>query len=395
MKIAVLGDGVTAKAVKNKINTLSNHSIVGLDAADYIVASPGIPPEQYPKTETPIISEIELAYLLFANTKNCPVFIGITGTNGKTTVTSLLGSILNCPVAGNIGKTLISYVPENKTEEENVPKYIVVELSSYQLETTYTFHPKIAIITNITEDHLERHKTLEEYSRVKANIFKNQKENDLLIYKRDDLLTQSLLKKCKSKLFAFDHKEDKYNVKEYIKLPGIHNQENAIVATYTALELGLPIDTVLERIKAFNGVEHRIELVTKHNDTDIYNDSKSTNPDSTITAIKALQNDGILILGGKDKNTSLDELCLYIKKNILKVILIGEAKHRFKKELRNKNYDSIIEVDNMQSAVETAFKYVDKAKYLLLSPACASFDMYKNFEDRGKHFKKIVLSLTK
>ncbi|HAR63346.1 MAG: UDP-N-acetylmuramoyl-L-alanine--D-glutamate ligase [Candidatus Margulisiibacteriota bacterium] len=390
MNIAVLGEGLTGNAIKQKISILPDHIITSVDEADVIIASPGIPPEQFPKTEKPIISEIELAYRLFQDYQKKPRFIGITGTNGKTTITTLIGDMLDCPVAGNIGKPLISFIPENKEQEAAIPDYIAVELSSYQLETTISFRPDVSIITNITEDHLTRHKTMQNYAKAKAKIFESQTPTDLFIYNELDPLILEMLPTCQAQKKGFDVNHDYLRIKEHLNIPGDHNLENAMAAVYCSQFFGLAVETIFSKLEKFTGVEHRIEYVATINNIDCYNDSKGTNPESTITALKALHGQGILILGGKDKCTSLDQLCKCVKEHASKTILIGEAKERFCNALTAHGYTSIYMETDLSSAVKKGLELATDEKYLLLSPACASFDMYNNFEERGTHFKLLI-----
>lgn len=394
MKIAVLGaEGLTGRAVINKIHQRPDHLICDLHEADIIVASPGIPPEQYPQTSTPIISEIELAWRLISALPNPPRIIAITGTNGKTTITSLIGHLLDCPVAGNIGQPLISFVPDPAQTPAPMPDFIALELSSYQLETTFTIKPIVSIISNITEDHLTRHKTMQNYISAKSRIFQAQDQHDLFIHNQADPLITELIPLCPAALQPFTPAIDPFNIPDHLRLPGIHNIENALAACYAARFAGLSTPAIQQKLACFTGVEHRIEYVASINGVHCYNDSKATNPESTMTAINALDGPGILILGGRDKLTTLDPMCRLIKTKIAHVMLIGEATDRFEQALRVNDFTDIHREADLAAAVKKGLALATDEKYLLLSPACASFDMYKNFEDRGKHFKNIIMEL--
>jgi len=377
-KISILGSGITGKAIKKKLNQLNDFVISDPDVADCIVASPGIPPSEYPKVPGEIISEIEFAYRLFKSKKYgiMPKIIAISGTNGKTTTTTLISKLLNCHTAGNIGKPLISFVGQNN-------EYISCEVSSYQLESSPTFAPLVAILLNLTEDHLQRHGDMQTYCKVKAKMVLNQRESDFYIYNRNDKWLSSIAKHAKSQLIPFNS-------------PTTLGQNIAAVRKVAEI-LCISDDHTDKVINSFEGVEHRLEKVTTFRSITVVNDSKATNPDSTIVALESCSKSVILILGGKDKLTSLDVLSNWIKKKVKHILLLGEASDRFETEfVKNGITKKIItRVKDMKEAVDASFKKATKNDVVLLSPACASFDMYENFEDRGEDFKKLVRDYVK
>jgi UDP-N-acetylmuramoylalanine--D-glutamate ligase len=438
MKIAVFGAGKSGVAVAKKLgkelvflteekknvdsktlNTLKKlkiqfelggHTKKALEGTDLIVVSPGVPMdipilELARRKKIPVIGEVELAYSFLKK----PI-IAVTGTNGKTTTTALIGRLLKdhghrTAIAGNIGHPLIS-VNDSKLD------YIVAEISSYQLETVKKFKPWISIILNITEDHLTRHKTMEGYARTKSFIFKNQGKNDYLIYNLDDKRVSDISKNAKCRKIAFSKKSylkegafikdgsmfydnKKICVVDDIRIKGEHNIENSLAAVSAARLCNVPLKSVRKTLKSFSGVEHRIEFVKRTKGISFYNDSKGTNPDSTIVAIRTLYpaHNIVLILGGRDKMTDLTQMCREIKEHVKDVVLIGEASTRFKKYLEKCGYKRIHEASILADAVKSSYKLADSGDAVLLSPACASFDMFKNFEERGKVFKKIVANL--
>jgi len=371
---------------------LGGHSLKAL-SAELIIVSPGIHLdipilEQVKQKNIPIISEIELAYRLLSK----PI-IAVTGTNGKTTTTTLIGELLKAQgkrvaVAGNIGAPLVS------VDDSNLD-YIVAEISSYQLETIKTFKPWISVILNIQPDHLERHGSMEEYINQKSRIFMNQTGDDYLVFNQDDNQVSNMVKKAQAKLVGFStkHPEIITIAPNEIKIPGRHNLENSLAAAAAAYLCGIKKETVAKVLKSFPGVEHRIEFVTSINGVEFYNDSKATNPDSTLVALETFKGKGlILILGGKDKGTDLSLLCKKVKESVEEVVLVGEAAERFKKALEKVGYSNIHLANSMEDVVDQSLSLASKGDVVLLSPACASFDMFANFEERGRVFKKLCVA---
>lgn len=364
IKVAVLGkEGKTGQAVIARLAKEKNYQYTEeINSADLLVVSPGIPPEQYPKVKVPIISEIELAYRL----NKSPV-IAITGTNGKTTTTTLIGLLLGVPAVGNIGVPYISV-------EKEYP-YLSVEVSSYQLETIDTFKPFISVILNLTEDHLARHKNMEGYAQAKKRIMKNQTEKDYVVYNQDDEWCRWMVKDMRCQKVGFSAPT---------KL-----QQDFIAARLVAKICGKTDQEIDKVFQNFNGVEHRMEKVGNFNGVRVINDSKGTNVDSTVVALESepKNNHIILIAGGRDKMTPLEPMAEAMQGRVKKIILLGEAQERF--AVAFKDFDQIL-VKDYAEAVQTAVKAATKGDLILLSPACASWDMFKNFEERGRYFKDLI-----
>lgn len=382
-------------------------------APDLLVMSPGVPLTIPPVVSArekgiPVIGELELAY------RNCQApFIAITGTNGKTTTTTLTGELLkasgkNAVVGGNIGVPLVNIVDTLTADH-----VVVAEVSSFQLESIDTFAPHIALMLNLTPDHLDRHGTMEEYLACKANIFVNQTENDYLILNYDDEALRSLAGTGKGKVFFFSQKhilqegvylegDDvvlRYNGQsvsvcraDEIAIKGKHNLENAMGAILLAFFSGVPVATIRTILKTFAGVAHRMEPVRNWGGVAYINDSKGTNPDATIKAIEAFSQPIILILGGKNKGSDFEHLAQLVKQRVKQVVVLGEAKHAIVEALEHAGYDAYAKADTFDAAVKMASQLADAGDVVLLSPACASWDMFQNYEERGDAFKKIVQS---
>lgn len=372
------------------------------------IVSPSVPKESelYKKVQEKniqIISEIELAYK-----ETGRPFIGITGTNGKTTVTALTSHILSseykAPECGNIG------VPPTSLLDKDID-YFVCELSSFQMEHTNAFKAQIACWTNFTPDHITWHGTLENYFNAKAKLFRNPTASAFAVLNGADEKLLEFSKTVGGTVFLFDKEvEDnccyikdesifyKRNGKEefIIKLAdcpliGHHNYQNIMCCVIMAKIIGISNEHIQERIKDFVVPEHRLEKVREYNGITFYNDSKATNPEASIVAINSFNNtDVTLIAGGRDKLTTLDEFCESVKQHIKTVILIGEATERFEEALKKSGFDNILKADTMESAIDKAIEL--KPNNVLLSPACASFDMFKGYEERGTVFKNYVLS---
>ena len=376
------------------------HTDSFIEGASIAITSPGIPPksEIFKKLKAkniPIISEIEFAY------RNTEIpFIVITGTNGKTTTTSLVSHVLSkkysAPVCGNIGVPPTSLLDENHD-------FLVCEVSSYQAEMTDKFRAKIACWTNFTPDHIDWHGGLENYFKAKAKLFTGTQAPEFAILNYNDLRLREFSKECKNVVMFDDNKDccvknDSifFRGQEIIKLCecpllGHHNYQNIMCGIAIAKILGMENEDIKERIKSFKAPEHRLEKVRELNGITFYNDSKATNPEASIVAIDSFNNvDVALILGGRDKNTDLTQMCNSINKHINTVLLIGEATERFEENLKKNGFSNIIKEDSMEGAIDRAISL--KPDVVLLSPACASFDMFKSYEHRGEVFKEYVLS---
>ena len=376
------------------------HSDNFINNAAFAITSPGIPPkseifQKLNSKNVKIISEIEFAYL---NTKT--PFIAITGTNGKTTTTSLVSHILSkqfsAPVCGNIG------VPPCTLAEEK-HDFLVCEVSSYQAEMTEKFKAKISCWTNFTPDHIDWHGGLENYFKAKAKLFLPPQEPEFAVLNSRDERLKEFAKECKNVIF-FDDENDCgikneaifYRGEKIISLKdcplvGHHNYQNIMCGIIIAKLLGMKNEDIKERIMSFKAPEHRLEKVRVMNGITFYNDSKATNPEASIVAINSFNNQDVaLILGGRDKNTDLTEMCKSINQHIKTVLLIGEATERFEKNLLKNGFSNIIKEHTLEEAVDKAISL--KPDVVLLSPACASFDMFNSYEHRGDVFKKYVLS---
>lgn len=359
-------------------------------SCDLIIPSPGIPNDipiliEAKKRNIEILSDVEIFFLL----AKYKMIIAITGTNGKTTTTSMAGEALKCAgcktvVCGNIGAPVCDFI-----ERTNSETYAVMEVSSYQLEYTKRFAPHISAILNITPDHLQRHKTLENYADVKSKIFINQKKYDFCIFNKDDELCLKISEKCVSQKRFFSAKENKKKIN--LKIPGLHNIENALASIEMLTAAGLSEKSIIKSLSVFKGVEHRLEFVRVLGGVNYINDSKSTNVSSTFVAIKSFSQPIILILGGRDKGSPYIPLIPVIKNNVKKIIALGEAKEKIFSQLKGST--DIIICDNIEKAVKKASEVAISGDIVMLSPACASYDQFKNYEERGTFFKKIVNNL--
>ena len=382
---------------------------------DLLVLSPGISSDldfvKYAKSKLPVISEIELAYL------NCKSkIVSITGTNGKTTTTSLMYKIVraftdNVQVVGNIGVAFSEKVLD--LDEKGI---FISEISSFQLENINKFKPYVSAVLNITPDHLNRHKTFENYIKAKERIFENQDDNDFLVLNYNDEICRKMNKKTKAKVLFFSKNNKNYkdvqaffyndyiyinfqkkpekfiNVKE-IKLLGLHNVENIMACILISHTLNIPLSIVKEVIKNFAPVEHRNEYVSTINGVDYFNDSKGTNPDASIKAILSMKKPIHLIAGGYDKNSDFSDWIKTFSRRVKNLVVIGECKDYIIDFCKKNNFFNYQIAENLQDAVKISYKNAKKGECVLLSPACASWDMFKNFEERGNLFKKYVLDL--
>lgn len=387
-----------------------------IENIDLTIVSPGVPLylpfiEKIKSEGIKIIGEVELAYKLSKN----PTFIGITGTNGKTTTTSLVGEMFkkankDTYIVGNIGNPVIDTV-----DLTNENSYLVTELSSFQLESIEDFKPKVSTIINITEDHLNRHHTMENYINAKARVFKNQDKADFTILNYDDSIVRDLGKNSNGNVLYFSIKEevkqgaylDKNNNivikvdgkelvlmnKSELSLPGNHNLENAMSAILMAYVLNIDTDVIIDTLRTFKGVEHRLEFVTNKDGIMFVNDSKGTNPDSTIKAITSYEKPIVLIAGGYEKQSDFTEMIKYATKNVKALVLLGQTADKIATTAKEHGINNISKVEDMEAAVKKAYEIAESGDVVLLSPACASWDMYPNFEARGLDFKENIYKL--
>ena len=392
------------------LGTLPQEVIEELELA---VLSPGVP------TDLPvvnamrdagiqIIGEVELAYSYGKGD-----VLAITGTNGKTTTTSLLGEIMknyqeDVFIVGNIGNpyTVAADLMTEKT-------IAVAEMSSFQLETIKTFAPKVSAILNFTPDHLDRHHTMEAYVEAKKNIANNQTEENWCILNYEDPLTREFGENVKTQVLYFSskHKLEKgiyldngniiYKNPEEIlvchvdelQILGIHNYENVMAAVAMAAVYGVPMDIIRDTVRAFGGVAHRIEYVTEKNGVVYYNDSKGTNPDAAIKGIQAMNRRTVLLGGGYDKDSEYTEWINSFEGKVKKLVLLGQTKEKIARDADKCGFHDYVFADTFEEAVMMAVEIAEPGEAVLLSPACASWGMFPNYEVRGDKFKEIVKSL--
>ena len=381
---------------------------------DLVVLSPGVPTDLPMVNELRdrgilIIGEIELAYQCAKGD-----ILAITGTNGKTTTTALLGEIMeyvkdDVKVVGNIGIPYTSVADE--TKEDTVT---VAEISSFQLETAVEFKPKVTAILNITPDHLNRHHTMENYIAAKESITKNQDSDGICVLNYDDIVLREFGKTLQCKAVYFSSREilqDGFyldgedilfaqegkttvicNVNE-LNLLGRHNYENVMAATAMAYYYGVPFDKIKEVLVKFKAVEHRIEYVTEKRGVKFYNDSKGTNLDAAIQGIRAMNRPTLLIGGGYDKQSEYDEWIEAFDGKVKKLVLIGATKEKIANTAKKHGFHEIVFADTLEEAVNICYENAISGDAVLLSPACASWDMFKSYEQRGEMFKEIVTGL--
>ena len=385
-----------------------------LESLDLVVMSPGVPldipaAEQIKAAGIPIWGEIELAYQMSEG-----MVLAITGTNGKTTTTALLGEIMKAYaesvfVVGNIGNP---YTDAALSMAED--SYTVAEISSFQLETIDTFAPKVSAILNITEDHLNRHHTMEEYIRVKELITKNQTKEDYCILNYEDEVLRNFSENCPAKtvFFSSERKLDKgafldgdviclKTEKETLeivktdelKILGKHNYENVMAASAMAYYAGVPLEVIHKAVTQFRAVAHRIEFVEEIDGIAYYNDSKGTNPDAAIKGIQAMNRPTLLIGGGYDKESSYEEWIQSFDGKVKYLVLIGQTREKIQEAAHKCGFMNTILADNLEEAVSICTQKAEKGDAVLLSPACASWGQFDNYEQRGDKFKEYVLRM--
>lgn len=382
---------------------------------DYIVMSPGIPLDsdfvaRAKEKNAEVIGELELAYEMGKGK-----YVAITGTNGKTTTTTLVGEIYKNAgektiIGGNIGSPVISSI--NESDDDT---FLVTEVSSFQLETVEKFKPIVSAILNLTPDHMDRHGTMKNYGEAKARIFKNQDKNDFLIYNYDDEEVSSLVEHADTNIIPFSRKTE-LSVGAFVKddkiiingidgktvelvgtseliIPGTHNLENALAAAAIAYFGGVDSSIISKTLREFKGVAHRMELVSTRRGIKFINDSKGTNPDASMKAIDAVGEGIFLIAGGYNKNSDFHDFINSFNGRVKHLLLIGETAQTIKETAEELGFTSITLCESMGDCIRLGYEYAEEGDTILLSPASASWDMYKNFEERGDHFRKIVEEL--
>jgi UDP-N-acetylmuramoylalanine--D-glutamate ligase len=376
--------------------TLGKHQSGDFQSQDLIIRNPAVPLDSFylniaRKKGIPIIMESTIFFKLSCS-KN---IIGVTGTKGKTTTTLLIGEILknakkDVVISGNFRVSALSLLPKIKKDT-----WIVLELSSWQLEglKDAKISPHIAILTNIMQDHLNRYKNMDDYISAKKNIFKFQKKDDIFITNKDNRICRRLAEEAKSQVLYFSQRALPEKIKREIKLPGKHNLSNVACAYTLARVLGIDDSCFLAALAKFRGVSDRLELVRKISGISFVNDTCATTPEATIAAINSFSSPLTLICGGADKNLNFSELGRIINQRVKSVVLLeGGATDKIEKEVQKKKI--LGRFKNFHLAVLKAYKNAKKEDLILLSPACASFGMFKNEFDRGEQFRKIVNRLT-
>lgn len=414
--------GKDLKETTEKLNLTAEELLLGFQLKnieeagnpELVILSPGVPLDiplvlDAKSKGLEVIGEIELAYRLMRGH-----LVAITGTNGKTTTTALTGEIFKSEksrthVVGNIGVPMISKVLDS-TEED----YFITEVSSFQLESIKDFKPQVAAILNLTPDHLNRHKTMENYIRCKMNIFSKQGPNDTAVINYDDSLLKKLTLNLLSKKLYFSRlkelqegvfvKEGKIIIKsegkeievihkKQLKILGEHNVENALAATAIAWTMGVEVNNIRKGLQDFQGVEHRMEVCGEIKGITFINDSKGTNPDASIKAVEAVKDPIILLAGGMDKGSDFEDLIDRFPGRVKYLVLYGETASIIENTAHQKGFQNTKVLTDLEEAVKFSMDLGESGDVILLSPACASWDMYASYEKRGEHFKEIFEKL--
>jgi UDP-N-acetylmuramoylalanine--D-glutamate ligase len=415
-----VSDTKSGDELRNEIPVLLDHGITvetgghgerTFRGQDLIVVSPGVPVDAPPLVQArslgeTVIGEVELAAQFLPG----PI-IAITGSNGKTTTTTLTGEIMTAAgfqalVGGNIGTPAISLAERAKPET-----IIVLEISSFQLETIQTFRPKIAVVLNVTPDHLDRHRTFEIYTDAKARIFENQRENDFAVLNADDPTCLAMGQRTQAQVYWFSRAKeleqgawvrdgnivfrDPKGQREVLQvseipLKGAHNLENVLAAVCASALMGCSHEKIRQAVHDFKAVEHRLEFVATMGGVDYYNDSKATNVDATIKALESFPANIHLILGGKDKGSDYTVLNDLIRQRVKRIYTIGAAAAKIESQVKGAE---VVHAETLENAIRKAHATAQSGDIVLLAPACASFDQFRSYEHRGKVFKEIVSGL--
>ena len=411
-----LGDALAPLAGLPIEEKLGMPAAQALEGVEIMVISPGIPDTagfvvQAKNAGIRVTGELEMAYQLAPGE-----MVAITGTNGKTTTVSLLGEIFKnagrvTHVVGNIG-----YPYSQAALEARKDDMFVCEVSSFQMETAEDFHPRAAALLNITEDHLNRHGTMEEYTRMKMRMFQNQTAEDVAVFNADDPALAPLISQVKSRVMLFSRKAEVENgafvrdgqivvrwngtektvcAADEVRIPGPHNLENALAAACMATAMGVPAPVIRHSLRTFKGVEHRIEFVRELEGVRYINDSKGTNVDSTIKAVQTMQRPTAIILGGYDKHCDFTPLVkeMLASPFIKEAVLIGVTADQIQRTLEECGFEGIHRAETLKDAIDQCRALAAEGWNVLLSPACASFDMFSDYEARGRIFKELVNEL--
>jgi UDP-N-acetylmuramoylalanine--D-glutamate ligase len=417
-----VSDTKSGDELRNEIPVLLDHGITvetgghgdrTFRGQDLIVVSPGVPVDAPPLVQAralgeSVIGEIELAARFLPG----PI-VAITGSNGKTTTTTLSGEIMTAGgfpsfVGGNIGTPAISLAERAKPET-----VIVLEVSSFQLETIQTFRPKVAVVLNVTPDHLDRHRTFEAYADAKARIFENQRAGDFAVLNADDPTCVAMAKRTQAQVFWFSRQKEveqgtwvrdgnivfrdgtgQREIMQVSEIPlkGAHNLENVLAAVCAGRLMGCAPEKIQQAVRDFKAVEHRLEFVATIRGVDYYNDSKATNVDATIKALESFPASIHLILGGKDKGSDYSLLNDLLRQRVKRVYTIGAAAAKIESQIVFPKGE-IVHAETLENAIRKSNAVAQPGDVVLLAPACASFDQFKNYEQRGRVFKEIVKSL--
>jgi UDP-N-acetylmuramoylalanine--D-glutamate ligase len=424
--IVSVSDTKSGDELRNEIPVLLDHGITvetgghgdrTFRGQDLIVVSPGVPVDAPPLIQArnlgeSVIGEIELAAQFLPG----PV-VAITGSNGKTTTTTLTGKIMAAGgfptlVGGNIGTPAISLAESARPET-----VIVLEVSSFQLETIQTFQPKVAVVLNVTPDHLDRHRTFDVYVNAKARIFENQQAADFAVLNEDDPTCVELAKRTRAQVFWFSRQKevqpgawvregnivfrdgsgDQREIMQVSEIPlkGAHNLENVLAAVCVSALMGCAPGKIRQAVRDFRAVEHRLEFVATIGGVDYYNDSKATNVDATIKALESFPANIHLILGGKDKGSDYTVLDGLLRQRVKRVYTIGAAAAKIESQIvsAKSGGPELVHAETLENAIRKAHAVAQPGDIVLLAPACASFDQFKNYEHRGRVFKEIVRGL--
>jgi UDP-N-acetylmuramoylalanine--D-glutamate ligase len=408
-----LGDEITRLLDHGIAVETGGHGERTFRGQDLIVVSPGVPVDSPPLVQAralgePVIGEIELAARFLPKD-----IVAITGSNGKTTTTALTGAILaaggkRTVVGGNIGTPAISLVDQATAES-----IVVLEVSSFQLETIETFHPKITVVLNVTPDHLDRHRTFEAYVNAKARIFENQQAEDFAVLNADDSTCVALASRTQAQVFWFSRKKEvkqgayaqggktffrgpggqqEIMLTSEIPLKGAHNLENVLAAICAGALMGCEAEKIRQAVRSFKAVEHRLEYVATIRGVEYYNDSKATNVDATIKALESFPANIHLILGGKDKGSDYSVLNDLLRQRVKRVYTIGAAAAKIESQIKGAE---VVHAETLENAVKQAAEAAQSGDIVVLAPACASFDQFRNYEHRGRVFKEVVRELTR
>ena len=416
-----VSDTKSGDELRNEIPVLLDHGITvetgghgdrTFRGQDLIVVSPGVPVDAPPLVQAralgeSVIGEIELAAQFLPG----PI-VAITGSNGKTTTTTLTGEIMTAAgfpalVGGNIGTPAISLAERAKPET-----VIVLEVSSFQLETIQTFRPRVAVVLNVTPDHLDRHRTFEIYAGAKARIFENQQASDFAVLNADDPTCVAMGSRARAQVFWFSRSKevqqgawthdgnilfrDASGQREILQvseipLKGAHNLENVLAAVCAGTLMGCAPEKIRQAVRDFKAVEHRLEFVATIRGVDYYNDSKATNVDATIKALESFPANIHLILGGKDKGSDYTVLNHLLQQRVKRVYTIGAAAAKIESQIKG---PEVVHAETLENAIRKANAVAQSGDVILLAPACASFDQFKSYEHRGRIFKEIVQTLS-